>query len=225
MSGWTPSPPDPGGTPADPRTGYGYGNPPPEPDDEYPVPRRNRALTWIGIITGIVVIAALVAGTSIYILGRSKKWTLTAPQTVAGMSRGNTSLDQFSFSSVVARFRSDVTSLRNFGSLNSTVSALYTLNQDQAVGFIGFNGTFNVRVALTTGSNLKVSAAHPGPHGGTAECGTTGTDAVCQWSTGTTVGIVLVIPTNPAAGEISTATANNLMIKIRDSAERSVHGS
>jgi hypothetical protein len=203
----------------------GYSYPPPDPDDEYPAPRRNRALTWIGIFAGVVVIVVLIAGASLYILGRSKKWTLTAPQTVAGMSRDTASLDQFSFSSVVARFRSDVTRLPNFGSLNSTVSALYTLNPDQAVGFIGFNGTFNVRVALTTGSNLKVSAAHPGPHDGTAECGSTGTDAICQWSTGTTVGIVLVIPTNPAAGEISTASANNLMIKIRDSVEHSVHGS
>jgi hypothetical protein len=178
--------------------------------------------TWLGVVAGIVVVVAVIAGVSVFILGKSKKWTLTAPQTIAGMSRNTSAIGQSTFNAAVAKFRSDVTRLPNYGSLKSTVSGIYTVGPNEAFGFIGFNGTFNVQVLLKSGVGLKVSNANPGPHGGTAECGSAGPDAICQWSTGTTVGIVIFIPAN-AAGHESTTAANSLMIKIRDSVEQPAH--
>ncbi len=169
-----------------------------------------------------MVLALVIVGISAYILNRNKtkKWMLTAPQAIAGMSRDTSATDQAEFSTLVARFKSDVTGLRNYGSLKSTVSGIYRLGPTQAVGLIGFNGTFNVQVMLKTGDGLKVSKADPGPHGGTAGCGSDSSDAICQWSTGSTVGIVLVIPTNFATTRESLKSANDLMIRIRDSIER-----
>ncbi len=190
----------------------------------YPVPPARRRI-WLGIVAGLVVLVIVIAGISVYILHKSQKWTLTAPQTIAGMSRDARPTDQLAFSALVAKFKSNVTSLPKYGTLKSTVSGIYTLGSAQAVGFIGFNGTFNVRVALKTGAGIKVSSANPGPHGGTAECGSDSSYAVCQWSTATTVGIVLVIPTISGASHENLESANNLMIRIRDSVERPDHGS
>lgn len=201
--------------------GYGY-----PPGGIYPESPRNRARTWIAIIAGIVAIGVIIAGVSFYILKRSaQQWTLTAPSSVAGLSRDTSSSDQSGFAGEVSTLRSGVTSLPNYGSLKSTVSALYTLGPNQAVGFIGFNGTFNVQVVLKNGPHLKVSKASPGPHGGTAECGQLSPDTLCQWSTPTTVGIIVVIPTTAAASPESIAAANSLMLRIREAVEHSSHGS
>ena len=201
--------------------GYGY-----PPGGIYPESPRNRARTWIAIIAGVVTIGVIIAGVSFYILKRSsQRWTLTAPASLAGLSRDTSSIDQSAFAGEVSRLRSGVTSLPNYGSLKSTVSALYTLGPNQSVGFIGFNGTFNVQVVLKSGPHLKVSKANPGPHGGTAECGQLSPDTLCQWSTPTTVGIIVVIPTSAAASQESIAAANSLMLRIREAVEHSAHGS
>lgn len=210
-----------------PQPGYetqpGYGSP---AGGMYPKPPRNRARTWIGIIAGIVAIGVVIAGVSIYILKRSsQQWTLTAPSSVAGLSRDTRSIDQSAFAGEVSALRSGVTSLPNYGSLKSTVSALYALGPNQEVGFIGFNGRFNVQVVLKNGSHLKVSKANPGPHSGTAECGQLSPDTLCQWSTPTTVGVIVVIPTSAAASQESIAAANSLMLRIRGAVEHSSHRS
>jgi len=198
---------------------------PSRPGYSHPVPPRNRARVWIGITSGIIVLAVIIAGASYYILHlhREKKWSLTAPQTVAGLSRDTSSLEEASFRSAITQFKDDITRLPHYGTLTSTVSALYTLNSTQAVGFIGFNGTFTIRIASDTENGLTVSSVSPGPHGGTAACGNSGTDAICQWATGTTVGIVVIIPTNAAAGSASAATASRLMLQVRSAAEHSAH--
>jgi hypothetical protein len=170
-----------------------------------------------------MILAAVIVGSSVYLLNKSQKWTLTAPQTLLGMSPDTSPTDQLGFNALIAKFKSDLTSLPHYGSLKSTVSGIYRLSQRHAVGFIGFNGTFNVRVVLRTGAGLTVTRANPGPHGGTAECGTDRINAICQWSTGTTVGIVIVIPTGLGAGPEKRRDAHSLMIKIRDSVERPVH--
>jgi hypothetical protein len=173
-----------------------------------------------------VTIGVIIAGVSVFILKRSsQQWTLTAPPSVAGFSRDTSSIDQSAFAREVSTLRAGVTSLPNYGSLKSTVSALYKLGPNQSVGFIGFNGTFNVEVVLQNGPHLKVSKASPGPHGGTAECGQLSPDTLCQWSTPTTVGIIVVIPTSPAARQESVAAANSLMLRIRGAVEHSGHGS
>lgn len=230
MSDRTSPPEEPGGPAisAGPETQPGYGTGPgyaqPGPGVSYPAaPARRRWPMWLGIGAGFVVLVILIAGVSAYLLARSKTWTVSAPQGVAGMTRDTSPADEQGFRPLVAKFRSDVTSLRGYGSLTSTVSGIYRLGPGQAVGLIGFNGTFKVQVVLKTSPGLTVSTVNPGPHGGPAECGAAGPHAVCQWSTGSTVGIVVVMPTSPAAGPVSVNNADRLMIRIRDSAERQAH--
>jgi hypothetical protein len=170
-----------------------------------------------------MVLAAVIAGISVYLLNKPQKWVLTAPHTLVGMSPDTSPTDQLGFNALIAKFKSDLTSLPHYGRLNSTLSGIYRLSQRHSVGFVGFNGTFNVRVALKTGAGLTVTKANPGPHGGTAECGTDGINTVCQWSTSTTVGIVIVIPTSLGAGPEKRKDTHSLMLKIRDSVEHPVH--
>ena len=169
-----------------------------------------------------MVLVAVIAGISVYLLNKPQKWVLTAPHTLVGMSPDISPTDQLGFNALIAKFKSDLTSLPHYGRLNSTVSGIYRLSQRHSVGFIGFNGTFNVRVALKTGAGLTVTTANPGPHGGTAECGTDGINTLCQWSTGTTVGVVVVIPVSLGAGPEKRRDAHYLMLKIRNSVERPV---
>ena len=212
-----------------PQSGYavqpadGYGPPGPGRADPVSPPRR-RWRIWLGIIAGFMVLAVAIAGVSVYLLNKNKsqKWTLTAPPTLVGMSPDTSPADQLGFNALIAKFKSDLTRLPHYGSLKSTVSGLYRLSQQHAVGFIGFNGTFNVRVALRTGAGLTVTKANPGRHGGTAECGSDGINTVCQWSTGTTVGVVVVIPVSLGAGPERRRDAHYLMLKIRNSVERPV---
>jgi hypothetical protein len=201
--------------------GYGYPS-----GGIHPEPPRNRAHIWIGVIASVAAIGIVIAGVSVYLLNRSpRQWTLTAPASMAGLSRDTSSPNQSAFAGEVSTLRRGITSLPNYGSLKSTVSALYRLGPNQSVGFIGFNGTFNVQVVLKNGPHLKVSKANPGPHGGTAECGQLSPDTLCQWSTPTTVGIIVVIPTSAAAGQESVAAANSLMLRIRGAVEHPSHGS
>jgi hypothetical protein len=201
--------------------GYGYPS-----GGIHPEPPRNRAHIWIGVIASVAAIGIVIAGVSVYLLNRSpRQWTLTAPASMAGLSRDTSSPNQSAFAGEVSTLRRGITSLPNYGSLKSTVSALYRLGPNQSVGFIGFNGTFNVQVVLKNGPHLKVSKANPGPHGGTAECGQLSPDTLCQWSTPTTVGIIVVIPTSAAANQESVAAANSLMLRIRGAVEHPSHGS
>jgi hypothetical protein len=170
-----------------------------------------------------MILAAVIAGISVYLLNQSQKWTLTAPQTLVGMSPDTSPTNQLGFNALIARFKSDLTSLHHYGSLKSTVSGLYRQSQRHSIGFVGFNGTFNVRVMLRTEAGLTVTSVNPGPHGGTAECSTDNINTVCQWSTGTTVGIVVAIPTSLGAGPEKRKDVHSLMLQIRDSVERPAH--
>jgi hypothetical protein len=217
--------------------GYGgqppYGSPgyaQPGPDGSYPPPpRKSRARTWFGIIAGIVVGAIVISGVSAYVLNHSKKWVLTAPSSIAGLTTDTNPLDQTTFSSGVARFKSNVTSLPNYGQLKSTVSAIYLLGSSQTIGYAGLNGTFNAQIVLKPGNGVQVVNVNAGPHGGTAECARTSVETICQWSTGTTIGRLDIIPTGGLLGGSgspdSISAADSLMIKIRDAVEKPVHGS
>ncbi|MGH3155895.1 MAG: hypothetical protein ACRDNF_04875 [Streptosporangiaceae bacterium] len=185
-------------------------------------PRRARARLWFTVIAGA---AAIAAGASAYALSNTTSWVLTAPATAASLGHDSNPVDQLSFASAVAKFRSSVTGLSAYRHLRSTVSAIYTLGSDQAVGFVGFNGSFGEQFTLKTTDRLAVTSVDPGPHGGAAECGHSSASTICDWSTGTTVGILLIAPANGSSRGESTTAAGKLMIKIRDAVERSAHGS
>ncbi|HEY2441602.1 MAG TPA: hypothetical protein VGI31_00555 [Streptosporangiaceae bacterium] len=240
MSGWTPPTDDSRGTasepgyrtsdpnygtrepdygPAEPGYGAPHGHQEPDPDDRYP-PRQPHLLRQrLAITAGIVIAVVIIAGVFVFVLNKKTKWTLTAPQTVAGLSRDTSPAAQSTLGAQVTKFRSDVTSLPNFGTLTSTVSGVYTLGNGKILGFIGFNGSFNVQVALTNGPGLKVSNVNPGSHGGTAACGTGGTEVICQWSTNSTVGIMVILPGSQQSVTESAKSASSLMLRLRDQVE------
>jgi hypothetical protein len=212
----------------------GYGTPgyaQPGPDGSYPPPpRRSRARMWFGVIAGIVVLGVVIAGVSAYILKNgSKKWVLSAPSSIAGLTSDTNPVDHSTFSSGVARFRSNVTSLHNYGKLTSTVSAIYLLGSSQTIGFAGLNGTFNAQVVLRPGNGVQVSNVNAGPHGGVAECARTSVETICQWSTGTTIGRLDIIPASKLTGGSGTpdsiSAADSLLLKIRAAVEKPAHKS
>jgi hypothetical protein len=186
------------------------------------LPRRGRARLWFTVGAGLAVVAAVAAGASAYALSNTGSWALTAPPTAAGLGRDGNPVDQLSFSSAVARFRSSVTSLSAYRQVESTVSTIYALGPDQAVGFVGFNGSFGEQVTLDRTDRLAVTSVDPGPHGGAAECGRSNASTICDWSTGTTVGILLIAPTNGSSRTESTTAADHLMIKVRGAVERRI---
>ena len=100
-----------------PPPGSGYG--PPGPGGTYPAPpaRRRRGI-WLGIIAGFMVLVAVIAGISVYLLNKPQKWVLTAPHTLVGMSPDISPTDQLGFNALIAKFKSDLTSLPHYGRLN-----------------------------------------------------------------------------------------------------------
>ena len=58
-----------------------------------------------------------------------------------------------------------------------------------------------------------------GPHGGVAECASSSALTFCQWSTTSTVGDLIIRASSILGGPVSTATADSLMIKMRNSVE------
>jgi hypothetical protein len=185
---------------------------------------RHRGRPWSLIAAGIATVALLAAVAAIHFGHRPGKWVLTAPPTAAGLGQDRDPTDQISFGSAVAKFRSSVTSLPAYHHLTSTVSAVYALGPSQAVGFVGFNGTFSEQVTLKTTSHLAVTDVAPGPHGGTAGCGSAPSATVCDWSTPTTVGIVLIAPGSESARPEPIAAADKLMIRIRGAVEHQAGG-
>jgi hypothetical protein len=198
----------------------------PDPDRRHrAAPLRSRSRTWSVAVAGIVIMAAVAAGASAYALSGPPRWVLTAPPTAGGLGRDHNRVDQLSFASAVAKFRSSVTSLPTYRQLRSTVSGIYSLGPSQAVGFVGLNGSFSEQVMLSTTSDLTVKDVNPGPHGGLAECGHSRSDTVCDWSTPTTMGILLIAPTSGSRRMESITAADELMIKIRGTVERPAHRS
>jgi hypothetical protein len=187
-------------------------------------PPRRRARIWPGIAAGILVVAVLAAGIGADLRHRSRSWILTAPPTAAGLRPDHNPADQISFASAVAKFRSSVTSLPAYRHLTSTVSAVYALGSAQAIGFVGFNGIFSEQATLKTTSRLAVTQVNPGPHGGTAECGDASSGTICDWSTATTVGVLLIAPTSRAGHAEPIRAADKLMIRLRDAVEHPAHG-
>jgi len=250
MSNWNPPPEGSGGRTGDPNPvppdpqpqqpsyipppppGQGNGQPPgpgyPAPQwygmpgmgGFPPQPARRRIFRRLGIGAAIVIVLIIVASVVVY-QHENHSWKLTAPSTAAGLSRSTDPLITDGLSSDVSGARSAITKVPGYGSLTSSVSAAYQKGElGTLVLFIGFNGKFNQQIVLKSYPDARVVGVDAGPHGGAAECAKSSSLTFCQWSTNSTVGDVL-IRTSSIGGPVSTATADSLMIKLRNSVEHS----
>jgi hypothetical protein len=250
MSNWNPPPEGSGGWPGDqdpvppgpqpqqpsyippPPPGQGYGQP---PDPGYPAqqwygtpdmggfppqPARRRRLRRLGISGAVVLVLIIVASVVTY-EHDSHSWRLTAPSTAAGMSRDTDPLDTLGLSSSVSGARSAIAKVPGYGTLKSSVSAAYLKGSGPLVWFIGFNGSFNQQIVLKSYPGARVVSVNAGPHGGAAECAKSSSLTFCQWSTSSTVGDLLIRSSSIVGGPVSTAAADSLMIKMRNSVEHS----
>ena len=238
--GWTGDPgqvppgtqPPPGYIPPPP-PGQGYGQP---PGQGYPAPQwygqpgmggfqpqspRRRIFRRLGI-GGAVVIAAIIVVSVITYEHQNHPWKLTAPGSAAGMSRDTSPLDTLGLSNTVSGARSAITKVPGYGSLTSSVNAAYQKGSSgPLVWFIGFNGKLNQQIILKSYPDAHVVSVNPGPHGGSAECAKSTTVTFCQWSTTSTVGDLVIRSSSVLGGAVPTATADSLMIKMRNSVEHS----
>jgi hypothetical protein len=245
MSSWNPPPEGSGGWVGD--TGQGYGQPgvpgpgyEPPPGSDLPAPqgyampgmggyqppgRRGGVRRRLGI-GGIVLLVVIIAASVLTYQHDNHPWKLTAPSTAAGLQRDTDPLDTLGLSGGVTGARSAITSVHGYGKLKSTVSAAYLAGSKTGplVWFIGFNGTFSEQLVLRSYQGARIVTVDAGPHGGVAECASTTTDTFCQWSTTSTVGDLIITSSDLGAlggGPVSTATADSLLIKMRNSVEHS----
>jgi hypothetical protein len=249
MSNWNPPPEGSGGWTGDqnpvppgpqpeqpsyippPPPGQGYGQP---PGQGYPAPQwygtpgvggfppqspRRRIFQRLGIGSAVVIVVIIVASVLVY-QHENHAWKLTAPGTAAGMPRDTSPLDTLGLSSAASGARSAIAKVPGYGSLASSVSAAYQKGSSgPLVWFIGFNGKLNQQIVLKSYPDARVVSVNPGPHGGAAECAKASTLTFCQWSTTSTVGDVLIRSSSVLGGAVSTATADSLMIRMRNSVE------
>jgi len=222
-----PQPPQPSYIPPPP-PGQGYGQPtgPGYPAQQWygtpgmGQPPRRRRLRRLAISGAVVVVLIIVASVVTY-EHDNHSWKLTAPATAAGMPRDTSPLDTLGLSSAVSGARSAIAKVPGYGSLKSSVSAAYLKGSGPLVWFIGFNGSFNQQIVLKSYPDARVVSVNAGPHGGAAECAKSSSLTFCQWSTNSTVGDLLIRSSSILGGPVSTATADSLMIKMRNSVEHS----
>jgi hypothetical protein len=226
MSSWNPPPEGSGGWPADPGQDYGqpsapdqgYGQPAAPGMGGYQPPNRRRGLLRRLGIGGAVIIAAIIVGSVLVYQHENHAWKLTAPGTAAALPRSTNPLDTLGLSEAATEARSAIAKVPGYGTIKSSVSAAYQAGSEPLVWFIGFNGTFSKQLVLESYQGARVLSVNAGPHGGAAECASSATATFCQWSTNSTVG-ELIIRTSALGGRVSTASADSLMIKIRNSVE------
>jgi hypothetical protein len=218
-----------------PPPGQGFGQPPgpgyPAPPGQQwygtpgmggfpPQPARRRRLRRLGI-SGAIFVAVIIVASVVTYQHDNHSWKLTAPATAAGMSRDTDPLDTLGLSSGVSGARSAIAKVPGYGTLKSSVSAAYLKGSGPLVWFIGFNGSFNQQIVLKSYPGARVVSVNAGPHGGAAECAKSSSLTFCQWSTNSTVGDLLIRSSSILGGPVSTATADSLMIKMRNSVEHS----
>jgi len=247
MSSWNPPPEGSGGWPGDPGQGYGQPAAPgegsgqpgapgqgyvPPPGPGVPAPqwygvpgmgghqppnRRRGLLRRLGIGGAVIIVAIIVGGVLAY-QHENHAWKLTAPGTAANLPRSTNPLDTLGLSEATTEARSAIAKVPGYGTIKSSVSAAYQAGSGPLVWLIGFNGAFSKQIVLESYQGARVLSVNAGPHGGAAECARSATATFCQWSTNSTVG-ELIIRTSALGGPVSTASADSLMIKIRNSVE------
>jgi hypothetical protein len=184
----------------------------------YQPPNRRLGIVRRLGIGGAVIVVAIIVGSVLAYQHENHAWKLTAPGTAAGLPRDTDPLDTLGLSDGVTGARSAITKVPGYGTIKSSVSAAYQAGSGPLVWFIGFNGTFDKQIVLESYQGARVLSVSAGPHGGAAECASSAAATFCQWSTNSTVG-ELIIRTSVLGGSVSTASADSLMIKIRNSVE------
>jgi hypothetical protein len=219
-----PSPPDQGyGQPPAPGQSYAQPSAPgqwygmPGMEGNQPANRRRKILRRLGI-SGAAFILVIIVGSVLANQHGNHTWKLTTPGTAAGLPRDTNPLVNLALSDGVTGARSALTKVAGYGTIKSSVSAAYEAGTGQLVLFIGFNGTFDKQLVLESYQGARILTVNAGPHGGAAECASSTTATFCQWSTNSTVGD-LIIRTSILGGPVSTARADSLLIKMRNSVE------
>jgi hypothetical protein len=181
---------------------------------------RRRVLRRLGIGAAVLIVVIIAASVLVY-QHDNHPWKLTTPSTAAGLPRDTDPLDTLGLSAAVTGARSAITKVPGYGTLKSSVSAAYERGSGPLVLFVGFNGTFNQQIVLKSYPGARVLTVNAGPHGGAAECASSSSVTFCQWSTNSTVGDLIISTSSILGGPVSTATADSLMIKMRNSVEQS----
>jgi hypothetical protein len=184
----------------------------------YQQPNRRRGILRRLGIGGAVIIVAIIVGSVLVYQHGNHAWKLTAPGTAAALPRSTNPLGTLGLSEAATEARSAIAKVPGYGTIKSSVSAAYQAGSGPLVWFIGFNGTFSKQIVLESYQGARVLSVNAGPHGGAAECASSATATFCQWSTNSTVG-ELIIRTSALGGPVSTASADSLMIKMRNSVE------
>lgn len=223
-----------------PQAGYGY--PPPwgaghvSPGggtaDPLPGKPRRRTGLWLGL-GGVVLAAALALVLVLIVFANNASgpaWRLVAAEKAGGLPRNNNPGVSAALGQSIGTVRAQFDRMPHAGRIGSTVDAVYNLAPTRVgaipklVVFVGLNGRFNPQavVAGMTAGGAMLPTVAPGSHGGIAECGSDSTGSTaCFWVTGTTIGFLVVEPN----GAEAVSGLDVLMIKIRNSVERPVHGS
>jgi len=184
----------------------------------YQAPRpRRRIFQRLGI-GGAVLIVVIIVVSVIVSVHNNHTWKLTAPSSAAGMPRDTSPLDTLGLSTATSDAKSAITQVPGYGSVKSTVSAAYQKGSGPLVWFIGFNGSYSKQLVLKRYQGAQVVSVNAGPHGGAAECARSSLATLCQWSTSTTVGD-LIMRANSLGGPVSLSSAESLLIKMRNSVE------
>ena len=153
-------------------------------------------------------------------------YTLSTPNTAGGLTIGNDPMD---LTNAKATAQQIVTALSGGGGgtvKGTPVSAAYTLPGNQAMTFVGYQGTFTpakvATILATLGADAKSYPA--GANGGLLGCAntkTTPSGAVCVWSTSSTLGITeFFSATGPEALTASQSKGADHTVQIRADVEK-----
>ena len=164
-------------------------------------------------------------------LGSGQAWAMTAPATAGGYTR-HTPMP----SGMLATGTANATALISAvtlsggkpdmaGSQPKYVSADYLVPGNQAIGYVGFTGTFSPASVMDAFGKIadNVSPEAVGAHGGQMACGTMSANSgpsgtVCVWATGTSLGMVGFFG-NGVPEHVASTRAGEDTVKLRGDAE------
>ncbi len=148
------------------------------------------------------------------------------PATAGGYPLGTDPNDLASAKATAAQIVTAVGSGGGGTAKGNPVSAAYTLPASQAIGFVGYTGTFTpakiATILASLGSNANTYPA--GPDGGILGCANTKatpSGAVCVWATASTLGVIeFYAATGPETLNTAQAKGAADALKVRNDLEK-----